>query len=141
VVVAVDANGADLGSGEVGAGAREAAGRGVRVLGFGPAEEFGDMGSRIEVVDAPVSVAKSPDPVRAVRSTPEASIVQAAKAVGEGRAQALVCAGGTGAALAAGLFNVKRATGIHRPALALPIPIPGPPPAHPVTLHEGRVSV
>jgi glycerol-3-phosphate acyltransferase PlsX len=78
----------------------------------------------VELVDAPVSVAKSPDPVRAVRSTPEASIVQATRALGEGRAQALVCAGGTGAALAAGLFNVKRAPGIHRPALALPIPAP-----------------
>jgi glycerol-3-phosphate acyltransferase PlsX len=56
--------------------------------------------------------------------------VQAARAVAEGRAQALVCAGGTGAALAAGLFNIKRARGIHRPALALPLPVPG----HPVTL-------
>jgi glycerol-3-phosphate acyltransferase PlsX len=36
-----------------------------------------------------------------------------------------VCAGGTGAALAAGLFNIKRARGVHRPALALPIPVPG----------------
>jgi glycerol-3-phosphate acyltransferase PlsX len=82
-----------------------------------------------------VSVAKSPDPVRAVRSTPQASIVRAARALGEGRAQALVCAGGTGAALAAGLFNVKRAPGIHRPALALPVPVPNRPhPPRPVTL-------
>ena len=56
--------------------------------------------------------------------------MQAARAVAEGRAQALVCAGGTGAALAAGLFNVKRARGIYRPALAIPLPIP----THPVTL-------
>ncbi len=91
---------------------------------------MGEMPGGVEVIDAPVSIAKSPDPVRAVRSTPDASIVQAAKAIGEGRAQALVCAGGTGAALAAGLFNIKRAPGIHRPALALPIPIPG----RPVTL-------
>ncbi len=41
-------------------------------------------GPGVEVVDAPVSVAKSPDPVRAVRSTPEASIVQAAKSGGRG---------------------------------------------------------
>jgi len=54
--------------------------------------------------------------------------------VADGRAQALVCAGGTGAALAAGLFNIKRARGIHRPALALPVPIPQDPPAPPVTL-------
>jgi phosphate acyltransferase len=137
IVVAVDANGADLGPSEVAAGARLAAERGVHVLLFGPAAELGDAGSGVEVVDAPVSVAKSLDPVRAVRSTPEASIVQAAKAVGECRADALVCAGGTGAALAAGLFNVKRAPGIHRPALALPIPVPG----HAVTLLDVGASV
>jgi glycerol-3-phosphate acyltransferase PlsX len=140
-VVAVDANGADLGPFEVAAGARLAAERGVHVLLFGPAAELGEVGPGVEVVDAPVSVAKSPDPVRAVRSTPEASIVQAAKAVGEGRADALVCAGGTGAALAAGLFNVKRARGIHRPALALPIPVPGSPPTHAVTLLDVGASV
>jgi glycerol-3-phosphate acyltransferase PlsX len=136
-VVAVDANGADLGPSEVAAGARLAAEQGVHVLLFGPAAELGNVGPGVEVVNAPVSVAKSSNPVRAVRSMPEASIVQAAKAVGEGRADALVCAGGTGAALAAGLFNVKRAPGIHRPALALPIPIPG----HAVTLLDVGASV
>jgi glycerol-3-phosphate acyltransferase PlsX len=144
VVVAVDANGSDMGPGEVAAGVREAARQGVRVLLFGPAEEIGvlpPLGPGVEVVDAPISIAKSPDPARAVRSTPEASIVQAAKAVGEGRAQALVCAGGTGAALAAGLFNIKRARGIHRPALALPIPIPGPSSARPVTLLDVGANV
>jgi len=141
VVVAVDANGADLGPAEVAAGVREATRQGVRVLLFGPAAELGQMGPGVEVVDAPVSVAKSPDPARAVRSTPDASIVQAARAVGEGRAHALVCAGGTGAALAAGLFNVKRARGIHRPALALPIPIPEAGSIRPVTLLDVGASV
>lgn len=78
----------------------------------------------VEVVDAPVSIAKAKDPVRAMRSAPGASIVMACRAVAEGRAQALVCAGGTGAALAAGLFNIKRAKGIYRPALAIPLPVP-----------------
>jgi phosphate acyltransferase len=143
-VVAVDANGADLGPGEVAAGAALAARQGARVLLFGPRAELGvalaeldtpptEMATAlagVELVDAPLSIAKSPDPARAARTNPEASIVQAARAVAEGRAQALVCAGGTGAALAAGLFNIKRARGIHRPALALPLPVPG----HPVTL-------
>jgi glycerol-3-phosphate acyltransferase PlsX len=145
LVIAVDANGSDMGPAEVAAGAREAARRGVRVLLFGPAREIeaealAPLGSGVQVIDAPVSVAKSTDPARAVRSTPQASIVQAARAVGEGRAQALVCAGGTGAALAASLFNIKRARGVHRPALALPIPIPGPS-ADPVTLLDVGASV
>ncbi len=143
-MVAVDANGADLGPAEVAAGAALAAQQGARVLLFGPHAELGaalaELGTPpaeiatavagVELVDAPLSIAKSPDPARAARANPEASIVQAARAVAEGRAQALVCAGGTGAALAAGLFNIKRARGIHRPALALPLPVPG----HPVTL-------
>ncbi len=134
VVVAVDANGADMGPAEVAAGAALAAEQGARVLLFGPAAQLpAEMPTGVEVIDAPVSIAKSADPVRAARSTPEASIVQAARAVAQGRAQALVCAGGTGAALAAGLFNVKRARGVHRPALALTLPMPGPA-GNPVTL-------
>jgi glycerol-3-phosphate acyltransferase PlsX len=123
--VAVDAGGADLGPGEVALGAAQAAAKGIRVLLFGPAEEIGQVAPGVEVVDAPVSIAKAADPAFAVRSTPEASIVQAARAVAEGRAQALVSGGSTGSALAAGLFNLKRDRGIYRPALALPIPIPG----------------
>ena len=123
-VVAVDCNGADLGPGEVAAGAALAAQQGARVLLFGPAEELGPAPDRVTVVDAPVSIAKASDPARAVRAEPDASIVRAARAVAEGEADALVCAGGTGAALAAGLFNVRRPPGVFRPALALPLPVP-----------------
>ena len=124
VVVAVDAGGADLGPSEVAAGAARAAEQGIGVLLFGPASEIGPVPDGVEVVDAPVSIAKAADPAYAVRSTPEASIVQAAKAVADGRAQALVSGGSTGSALAAGLFNMRRDRGIYRPALALPIPMP-----------------
>jgi glycerol-3-phosphate acyltransferase PlsX len=133
VTVAVDANGADLGPAEVAAGAALAAARGIRILLFGPgdvlrAEVGGTPG--LEIVDASVSIAKAADPARAVRNTPEASIVQAARSVAAGDADALVSGGSTGAALAAGLFDIKRARGIHRPALAAAVPVPG----HPVTL-------
>lgn len=124
VVIAVDGNGADAGPAEIAAGAALAARAGAKVLLFGPAAEIGEVPDGVEVIDAPLSIAKSADPVRAVRSNPEASIVRAAEAVASGRADALVCAGGTGAALAAGLFKVGRARGIHRPALALPLPGP-----------------
>ena len=127
VTVAVDANGADLGPAEVAAGAALAAQRGHRILIFGPVKEIGDVPDGVDVVDAPVSIAKAAEPARAVRSTPDASIVQAARAVADGRADALVAAGSTGSALAAGLFHIRRGSGIHRPALALPIPIPGAP--------------
>jgi phosphate acyltransferase len=128
ITVAVDAGGADLGPQEVAAGAARAAEKGIGVLLFGPAAEIGGVPSGVEVVDAPVSIAKAADPAFAVRSTPDASIVQAARAVAEGRAQALVSGGSTGSALAAGLFNLKRDRGIYRPALALPLPTPAGPP-------------
>src|SRR3954470_20245877 len=122
--VAVDANGADLGPREVAEGAIAS---GERVLLFGPAGEIGDVPERVTVVDTRISIAKDSDPARAARSMPGASIVQAARAVAAGEADALVSAGSTGAALAAGLFEIKRARGIYRPALALPIPVPGKP--------------
>ncbi|HEV2999762.1 MAG TPA: phosphate acyltransferase PlsX [Solirubrobacteraceae bacterium] len=117
-VIAVDVNGAD----DPRAAAEGAAASGVDVLIFGPAREVPHV-----THDAPVSIAKASDPARAARSTPEASIVQAARAVAEGEADAFVAGGSTGAALAAGLFNVKRGKGIHRPALAIPVPVPGAP--------------
>ncbi|HEV3034172.1 MAG TPA: phosphate acyltransferase PlsX [Solirubrobacteraceae bacterium] len=135
-MVAVDCNGADRGPAEVAAGAALAAAAGARVLLFGPAAVLGELPPGVEVVDAPISIAKAQDPALAVRTTPEASIVQAARAVAQGRAQALVCAGATGAALAAGTFNIKRAPGIYRPALAIPLPVPH----HPVTLLDVGAS-
>ena len=108
ITVAVDAGGADLGPAEVAAGAAQAARAGTHVILFGPAAEIGSVPDGVEVVDAPVSIAKAADPAFAVRSTPEASIVQAAKAVADGRAQALVSGGSTDSALAAGLFNLRR---------------------------------
>jgi phosphate acyltransferase len=134
----VDAGGADLGPREVAAGAALAAAKGIGVLLFGPAAEIGPTPNGVEVVDAPTSIAKAADPAFAVRSTPQASIVQAARAVAEDRAQALVSGGSTGSALAAGLFNLRRDRGIYRPALALPVPIPG---AAPVLLLDVGANV
>ncbi|MGZ8649698.1 MAG: phosphate acyltransferase PlsX [Solirubrobacteraceae bacterium] len=129
VTVAVDANGADLGPAEVARGAALAtsSSSGLRVLLFGPAAELGAPGEGVEIVDAPVSIAKAEDPARAVRANPESSIVQAVEAVASGRADALVAGGSTGAALAAALFRIKRGRGIHRPALAVLVPVPGAP--------------
>jgi glycerol-3-phosphate acyltransferase PlsX len=91
----------------------------------------------IEVIDAPLSIAKAPDPALAVRGNPDASVVQAVRAVAAGEADAFVVAGATGAALAAGLLHVRRARGIHRPALALPLPAP----SGPVTLVDVGANV
>ncbi|MCK9248912.1 MAG: phosphate acyltransferase [Solirubrobacteraceae bacterium] len=138
--VAVDTTGADLGPAEVAHGAVLAAAHGIRVRLYGPAAELSPVVAGvagIEVVDAPISIAKAADPAAAVQSTPDASIVQVARAVAAGEADAFVVAGATGPALAAGLLHVRRAKGIHRPALALPLPVPG----RPVTLVDVGANV
>jgi glycerol-3-phosphate acyltransferase PlsX len=120
-VIALDANGADRGPRNVAEGGRRS---GVPVTIFGPAAELDGYEN---VVDAPVAVSNDEDPARAVRAKPDASIVQAAKAVAGGSAAAFVTPGNTGAALAAGLFHLKRMRGVHRPAVAVRIPVPGGP--------------
>jgi glycerol-3-phosphate acyltransferase PlsX len=118
-VIALDANGADRGPRNVAEGGRRA---GVPVTLFGPAAELDGYDN---VIDAPVGIGNDEDAARAVRAKPDASIVQAAKAVAAGQAGGFVTAGPTGAALAAGLFHLKRMRGVHRPAVAVRLPVPG----------------
>ena len=123
-MIALDANGADRGPAAVAEGARRS---GARVLLFGPASELGAPGDRVEVVDTPEAITAADEPARAARTRPETSIVQAARAVSEGRADALVSAGATGGVLAASLLHIKRIRGVHRPAIAALLPAPGGP--------------
>jgi phosphate acyltransferase len=129
--IAVDALGADRGPGEIAAGALQGAQGGTGCLIFGPLDELeaaldagGSRRRAVELVDAPLAITNEEEPGRAVRSKPEASIVQAAKAVADGRAEALVSAGSTGAALAASLLHIKRLPGVYRPAVAVLLPLP-----------------
>ncbi len=121
--VALDAQGADAGPDAVLEGARIAAGDGIAVRVFGPGSLEASDG--VEVVASDRWIPNDADPVAAVRSTPEASVVRAAADVAEGRSSALVSPGSTGAAMTAALFAMKRIKGVHRPALAAQIPIPG----------------
>ena len=123
-MIALDANGADRGAGTVVEGARRA---GVPVLLFGPASEIAAPPGGAQVIDCPVGISNEEEPARAVRAKPDASIVRAAKAVAEGRARALVSAGPTGATLAASVLHIKRLPGVHRPAVAALVPVPGSP--------------
>jgi glycerol-3-phosphate acyltransferase PlsX len=134
-VIAVDANGADQGPHAVAEGVARS---GLRVMLFGPAAEIAGLaGPRTEVVDAPETVKAGEEAVAAVRSKRDASIVQAAAAVGDGRADALVSAGSTGPTLAAATLSIKRIRGVYRPALAVLMPIPG----GPVLLLDAGASV
>jgi phosphate acyltransferase len=124
--VALDGFGAEQGFDVLAAGARLAAADGIRVRVFGPAAELGlDRVDGVEVVPSGEWISNEEEPVRAVRSKPEASVVRAVRDVAEGRAEAIASAGSTGAAMAAATFGLRRLGGVQRPALAAVLPVPG----------------
>ena len=84
-------------------------------------------GADLEVLDAPEVVEMQDDPAKAVRDKPGSSILTASRLVASRRADALVSAGSTGAAIAAASIVIGRIKGVLRPAIATPIPRPGKP--------------
>lgn len=119
VRVAVDALGGDRGPKAIVEGALEAAATGVVPILFGP----GDLDTQgLELVPTTQEIAMDEKPAEAVRSKPDSSLVAACRAVGEGKADAVVSGGNTGAMLAACLVELRRLPGVMRPAIAAPIP-------------------
>jgi glycerol-3-phosphate acyltransferase PlsX len=121
--VALDAYGADGGPELVLEGARLAAEGGIPVRLFGPGSLSPPEG--VELEPTTEWIGNEAEPVAAVRSKPESSIARAAASVADGGSSSLVSAGSTGATMTAALFALKRARGVHRPALAVQIPVPG----------------
>jgi len=111
--------GGDRGPDQVVAGAVAAAAAGIVPVLYGPAS----LDARgLERVVAEQVIEMDDKPAEAVRGKPDSSLVAACRAVGEGRADAVVSAGNTGAMLAAGLLEIRRLPGVLRPAIAVPIP-------------------
>jgi glycerol-3-phosphate acyltransferase PlsX len=111
--------GGDRGPEEVVAGALAVAADGIVPILYGPASLDAHG---LEHVVAEQVVAMDDKPAEAVRAKPDSSLVASCRAVGEGRADAVVSAGNTGAMLAAGLLEIRRLPGVIRPAIAVPIP-------------------
>jgi len=119
VRVAVDAMGGDRGPDEAVAGALEALSDTIEPVVVGAA----DLDTHgLELVAAAAVIGMDEKPAEAVRGKPDSSLVVACRTVREGKAQALVSTGNTGAVLAAGLLNLRRIRGVLRPALAVVIP-------------------
>ncbi|MFN2611816.1 MAG: phosphate acyltransferase PlsX [Solirubrobacterales bacterium] len=123
--VALDARGADAGPAVVLEAARIVTAEGIGVKLFGPAGELTSLPGGAELVSTEEWITNEQEPVAAVRGTPKASVVMAAADVAAGSSSALVSAGSTGATMTAALFAMKRLRGVHRPALAAQVPIPG----------------
>ncbi|MFI5027485.1 MAG: phosphate acyltransferase [Solirubrobacterales bacterium] len=124
--VALDGFGAEQGFAALAEGVRLAAADGIQVRVHGPATELGlDGVDRVEVLAAEDWIGNLDDPVPAVRSRPDASVVRAARDVADGGAEAMVSHGSTGATMAAATFGLRRLRGVQRPALAVRLPVPG----------------
>ena len=111
--------GGDRAPDEIVAGALDAAAEGIEIVLFGAA---GIDTHGLELVETPDVIGMHEKPTEAVRAKPGASLVAANIAVAEGRADAVLSAGNTGAMLAAGLLHLRRLPGVIRPAIAVPIP-------------------
>lgn len=79
-------------------------------------------GKRIEIVDCREVITNHDEPVRAVKTKTDSSMVRAAKLLADGAADAMLSMGNTGALLSVGLLTVGRIKGVLRPAIATFIP-------------------
>lgn len=77
---------------------------------------------KLEIVHTTEIIENEDKPVKAIRNKKDSSMVVALRLVKEGKADAIISAGNTGALLAGGLFVVGRIKGIDRPCLCPAIP-------------------
>ena len=123
--IAVDAMGGDFAPRAVVTGAVQAASEGIGVVLVGDRRRIeaelkrlgAAEGERLAIVHASQVVAMEERPV-VVRKKRDASVRVCARLVKEGRAQAMVTAGNTGAAMIAAKTVIGTIPGVDRPALA-----------------------
>ncbi|ASN05777.1 phosphate acyltransferase PlsX [Virgibacillus necropolis] len=125
--LAIDAMGGDHAPKEIILGAMDAieAIKDLEIVLIGDSEKINPIltnQTRISVLHTNEVITSEDEPVRAVRKKKDASIVLMAKEVKEGRVDACISAGNTGALMTAGLFGVGRIAGIERPALSPTLP-------------------
>ena len=126
--VAVDVMGGDHAPSEPVAGALEAARSGVaQVLLVGEQEvvrrelaKHSTDGLAVQVVPSQGVITEGEHPARALRQKPQASVALAAGLVKQGKADAFVTMGSTGAAMTAAVLALGLMEGLERPALGGP---------------------
>ena len=129
-VIAVDAMGGDFGPAVLVPGAIEASRLyGVKVLLVGDtpkmarvAEGLDCTGAEFDYVQADEVVLMNERPADVLRRKKNSSIQVGCRLVREGKADAVVSAGHSGAAVACGMFIIGRLKGVERPALCTLMP-------------------
>ena len=135
--IALDAMGGDNAPGEIVRGGVEAAAglEDVKVLLVGVKEQIdaelakypkevaaATKKGTLEVIHAPDVAEMDESPVTAVRKKKDCSINVAMRLVKEGRADAFVSAGNSGAVATSAILNLGRIKGVQRPAIATILP-------------------
>lgn len=88
-------------------------------------KKLGGDPDAIEIVNADEVITNDESPVRAIRRKKESSIVKGLEMLRQGKGDAFVSAGSTGALLAGGLLILGRVEGVERPSLATIYPVIG----------------
>ncbi|MBD0291070.1 MAG: phosphate acyltransferase PlsX [Thermoleophilia bacterium] len=114
--------GGDRAPDEVVAGAGLARAREVEPILYGRREVVEALADGLRIVHAPDVVGMDEKPGDAARAKRSSSLFAACRAVSDGVADVALSAGNTGALLAAGLVEIGRLPGVHRPAIAVPLP-------------------
>jgi glycerol-3-phosphate acyltransferase PlsX len=125
VTIAVDAMGGDHGPAEVVPGAidhaRSHPADSVLLVGDEATVRSiaGELPANVEIVHASEVIGMDEHPALALREKKDATILVATDLVRNGRADAVVTAGHTGAGMAAAVLRLGRLRGVDRPALAV----------------------
>jgi phosphate acyltransferase len=124
IKIALDAAGGDYAPHEVVKGAIKAAQEyGVEIILVGRKNVIRKLSEKalsktgITIVDATQVIDFNEHPIRAIQSKPDSSIVIGTNLVKEGKAQAFVSAGNTGAVVACALLTLGKAKGVARPCI------------------------
>ncbi len=131
IVILVDTVGGDRGPAEIVKGCLSASKivSHADIVLLGPEEllkselEKSGWPSNIKIEHAPDVISMDEEPAWAVRNKSESTIVVGSRMVKDGRAQAIVTPGNTGAVMAAALLIMGRIKGISRPAILVRFPI------------------
>ncbi len=146
VTLAVDAMGGDDAPREIVKGTVDAAGQisDARYILVGReaaiGAELSQLGAdrdRIDVFDAPDVIEMDEVPVEALKRKRGSSIARAVGLVRQGKAQAIVSAGNTGAAVAASYMSLGILKGIRRPGIAATFYVK----AHPVVIMDVGANI
>jgi len=131
VRIAVDAMGGDFAPDEIIAGALMAqakfdvdillVGDESRILAY-LKQHHHKLSDRIEIIPAEGQIEMHEEPLEALRRKPKSSIAVSMELVKQKKADAVVAAGHTGAAMAAALLRLGRLKGIDRPAIGALLP-------------------